>query len=185
VKPALFLTLALALLPGCSLRSSLPILGTVPAFELIAENGQPFHSAQLEGNVWVADFFFTTCNGPCPRMSVQMREVQQATLDLNDIRLLSFTIDPANDTPEVLTAYARRYKALPARWRFLTGPPDALRILSSNTFHLAEVGGSLEHSSRFALIDRKMRIRAYYDTSTTNAIPQLLEDIRKLRNEIL
>ncbi|HAX41348.1 MAG TPA: SCO family protein, partial [Solibacterales bacterium] len=68
---------------------------------------------QLEGNVWVADFFFTTCNGPCPRMSVQMREVQQATLDLNDIRLLSFTIDPANDTPEVLTAYARRYKAIP------------------------------------------------------------------------
>jgi protein SCO1 len=185
MKPASLLLLTLALLPGCSLRSSLPILGTVPPFELTAENGQPFHSSQLEGNVWVADFFFTTCNGPCPRMSVQMREVQQATFSLTDVRLVSISIDPATDTPEVLAAYARRYKAFPQKWRLLTGPTPTLRLLASDTFHLAEVGGSLEHSSRFALIDRKMRIRAYYDTSTTNAIPQLLEDIRKLRSEIL
>lgn len=179
------LALPLAALPGCTLRSSLPLLGVVPPFQLTAENGQPFHSRELEGKVWVADFFFTTCNGPCPRMSTQMRQVQQSTLDLPDVRLLSFTIDPAHDTPEILAAYARRYKAVSSRWRFLTGDPADLRRLSSDTFHLAEVGGSLEHSSRFALIDRKFRIRGYYDTSTTNAIPQLLDDIRKLRKEVL
>jgi protein SCO1 len=170
---------------GCTLRSNLPILGTVPDFELTSETGETFHSSELAGRVWVADFFFTTCNGPCPRMSVQMREVQESTRDLDDVRLLSFTIDPATDTPEVLAAYARRYKADSRRWHFLTGAPVELRRLSSDTFHLAEVGGSLEHSSRFALVDRKGRIRAYYDTSNTNAIPELVRDILKLRKEVL
>jgi protein SCO1 len=184
-RAVLAVCLISAAMAGCTLRSPLPVLGTVPPFELTAESGEAFHSSELDGQVWVADFFFTTCNGPCPRMSVQMREVQEATRDLSDVRMISFTIDPATDTPDVLSAYARRYKANPARWHFLTGEPRALSRLSSDTFHLAEVGGALEHSSRFALVDRKGRIRAYYDTSTTNAIPQLLEDILKLRKEVL
>lgn len=175
----------LALLGGCTLRSSLPILGVVPPFTLTAENGEPFQSGELAGQVWVADFFFTTCNGPCPRMSTQMRQVQEATREWTDVRLISFTIDPATDTPEVLFQYARRYKASPAKWRFLTGAPEELRRLSSDTFHLAEVGGALEHSSRFALIDRKGRIRGYYDTAATNAIAGLVEDIGKVRKEVL
>lgn len=182
VLAALVLCLTAA---GCSLRSNLPVLGVVPPFELTAENGEAFHSAGLAGQVWVADFFFTTCNGPCPRMSVQMRQLQESTRGMTDVRLVSFTIDPTTDTPEVLAAYARRYKADRTRWRFLTGPPQHLRRLSYDTFHLAEVGGSLEHSSRFALVDRKGRIRAYYDTSATNAIPQIVEDILKLRKELL
>lgn len=170
---------------GCSVRSSLPVLGVVPPFALTAENGEAFHSSELAGQVWVADFFFTTCNGPCPRMSVQMRQIQESTRDLSDVRLVSFTIDPATDTPDVLAAYARRYKADTGRWRFLTGSPQDLRLLSYETFHLAEVGGALEHSSRFALVDRKGRIRAYYDTAATNAIPQIIADILKLRKELL
>lgn len=170
---------------GCTLRSSLPVLGVTPPFELTAENGEKFPSAELAGKVWVADFFFTTCNGPCPRMSVQMKQLQEAVRELDDVRLVSFTIDPATDTPAALAAYARRYKADPARWRFLTGAPEELRRLSYDTFHLAEVGGSLEHSSRFALVDRKGRIRGYYDTVAKDAIPQIVADILKLRKEVL
>lgn len=181
----LLLAVLLLAAPACTLRSSLPVLGVVPPFELTAENGEAFRSVELAGQVWVADFFFTTCNGPCPRMSVQMRQLQESTRGLDDVRLVSFTIDPATDTPAVLAAYARRYKADAARWRFLTGPPERLRVLSSDTFHLAEVGGALEHSSRFALIDRKGRIRAYYDTAATNAIPQIVGDILRLRKELL
>lgn len=178
--------LALCLLQaGCSLRSNLPVLGVVPAFELTAENGETFHSAELTGQVWVADFFFTTCNGPCPRMSAQMRQIQESTRDLRDVRLISFTIDHATDTPGVLAAYARRYRADRERWRFLTGASQDLHRLSHGAFRLAETGGALDHSSRFALVDRKGRIRAYYDTSATNSIPRIVADILKLRKELL
>ncbi len=173
-------------LAGCNvLTSGLPDFGTVPAFALTSMDGNRFGSESLAGQVWVADFFFTSCNGPCPRMSVQMRKIQEATKDLDDVRLVSFTIDPKNDSPEVLAAYAKRYKADPDRWYFLTGKPEDLRVLSYDTFHLSEVGGALEHSSRFALVDRKGRIRGFYETTDTNALDQLVEDIAKVRKELL
>jgi len=173
-------------LQGCNaLSSGLPDYGTVPAFTLTSSDGKSFGSEKLSGQVWVADFFFTSCNGPCPRMSVQMRKLQDETRSLENVRLVSFTIDPKNDTPEVLANYAKRYKADPARWYFLTGKPEDLRTLSYDTFHLSEVGGALEHSSRFALVDRKGRIRGFYETTDTNALQQLVEDISKVRKELL
>lgn len=177
---------ALAGLCGCTgLKSGLPELGDVPLFKLTLSSGEPFSSEILGGKVWVVDFFFTTCNGPCPRMSVQMNKLQDAVAELDDVRLLSITIDPANDTPAELAAYARRYRADPGRWYFLTGPAADIRKISYDTFHLSDVGGALEHSSRFALVDRKGRIRGYYETNDPNAIAQLVEDIRKVRKEIL
>lgn len=178
--------LAALLAQGCNvLKSELPDLGNVPAFSLTSQTGEGFNGEQLTGQVWIADFFFTSCNGPCPRMSVQMRKLQEATRELDDVKLVSITIDPANDTPEVLAAYARRYKADPERWYFLTGSPPDLRHLSYDTFHLADVGGALEHSSRFVLVDRKRRIRGYYETTDPNSLTQLVEDIEKVRKEIL
>lgn len=185
-QSSLFLVLSLFALSGCTaLHSGLPEYGSVPSFTLTSQSGESFRGQELLGKVWVADFFFTTCNGPCPRMATQMYKVQQATRDLEDVRLVSFTIDPATDTPEALAAYARRYKADAERWHFLTGPAEELRKLSYDTFHLSEVGGSLEHSTRFALVDRKGRIRGYYDTADTSSIPQLIEDITKVRKEVL
>lgn len=170
-------------LSGC-LSSGLPELGQVPQFHLTGEDGRPFHSsAELTGKVWVADFFFTTCNGPCPRMTALMRKVQDATAEFPDVQLVSFTVDPKTDTPEKLTEYARRFRYNPARWHFLTGPPAELEMLSNDTFHLGGLGP--EHGTRFAVVDRKGRIRAYYETSDSAAIRQLVEDVRKLRKEVL
>lgn len=172
-------------LTGC-LRSNLPDYGTVPPFRLIDQAGQAFESKQrLAGKTWVAAFIFTTCNGPCPRMTAQMRKIQDATRDFADVLLVSFSIDPATDTPPRLAEYATRFKANPARWSFLTGEEAALRTLGVDTFHLADPHEKLAHSSRFALVDRKGRIRGYYDTALAGAVDEIVEDIGKVRKEWL
>jgi protein SCO1 len=107
----------------------LPTFGAVAPFTLTSEAAQNFDSKTLEGKVWVADFIYTSCSGPCPRMGSQMRQVQNAFLTNPDVKLVSFTVDPANDTPQVLADYAKRMKAAPDSWRFLTGPPEQLERL--------------------------------------------------------
>jgi protein SCO1/2 len=182
VKPVLIVILAVAL-SGCSMNPSLPSFGVVPDFELTDQSGRTFGSQKLDGKVWVADFIFTTCAGPCPRMTLQMREVRDQIQKAEDVRLVSFTIDPARDTPEVLHEYGRRYGANPDRWYFLTGPQAELHRLKRNAFRLGDVDGSLEHSTRFVLVDRKSRIRGYYDSSDTEKMRQLVADIRAVVEE--
>src|SRR5262245_49507889 len=94
--------------------------GTVPPFQLTNQNGQPFGSAQLSGKIWIADFIYTTCPGPCPMISSRMSEVQNP-LEKTDVHLVSFSVDPDKDTPRVLRGYAERLQAEPGRWDFLTG----------------------------------------------------------------
>lgn len=170
-------------LTACDRSGPLPVMGDVNAFQLIAQTGQPFDRKSLDGNVWVADFFFTTCTGPCPRMSAQMRQIQNQTADLPGVKLVSFTVDPARDTPEVLTEYARRYQANPARWWFLTGDASVLDGLARHTFKLNNVDGSLVHSTRFVLVDRKGRIRGAYASTDDDFLARLVRDIRKLERE--
>ncbi len=180
------LSFALALcvlLSGCR-KEPLPVYWQVPAFELTAQTGQPFSSAALAGRIWVADFIYTTCPGPCPRMSSQMRGVQAAVQSLPDVKLVSFTVDPKTDTPAVLAAYAVRYHAVPGRWFFLTGEPGVLDNICRNGFKLGNVDGSLEHSTRFVLVDRRSRVRGFYSPAEEDdALPRLLRDIRALERE--
>ena len=168
------------------LSSGLPDLRGVPPFQLTAQDGKPFVSTpELSGKVWVGDFIFTTCHGPCPRMTAQMKKIQDQVKDLTDVELVSFTVDPATDTPEILAEYANRFHADPDHWHFLTGTQAALQKLSYDTFRLGDTGAKLEHSTRFVLIDRKSRIRGYYDTTDPSAIQQVVDDIAKLRKEVL
>ena len=163
---------------------ALEVFKTVPDFTLTASSGSPFqYSAQLKGKVWVADFMFTTCAGPCPRLSTQMRHVQAALSVLPQVKLVSFTVDPANDTPEVLAAYAKRYAADPARWFFLTGPPTTLQMLSMDTFMLSKVDAQMDHSTRIVLVDQQGRVRKYYATSEGFQIPDLVLDVKRLLKE--
>lgn len=171
------------LLASCSKPPPLEVLSTVPDFALTDQTGQPFPSSKLKGKIWVANFIFTNCTGPCPRMTGQMKQVQNAVYALPDVRLISFTVDPERDTPEALTDYARRHKAGTDQWSFLTGPMETLHNLKRNAFLLGDVTGSLEHSTRFALVDRHSRIRAFYDTTEDGAIKRLIRDIRELRGE--
>ncbi len=163
--------------------SKLPVYYEVRAFDLVAQDGRPFHSAVLAGKIWVADFIYTTCPGPCPRMTSQMHQVQEAASKMPDVKLVSFTVDPARDTPPVLADYAKAHGASSEHWYFLTGPEATLQRLDRDDFKLGNLVASLEHSTRFVLVDGKSRIRGYYDTSQSGSIPRLIEDIYALARE--
>ena len=173
---------ALLLLATCSRKTEpLPVFNTVPAFTLVAQSAQPFESArELAGHVWIANFIYTSCPGPCPRMSRQMKQLQTALEAEPAIRLVSFTIDPKNDTPDQLAAYAKRYGADTARWFFLTGEPEALNKLCREAFMLGTVSGNLDHSTRFVLVDRQGRVRQYYDSSDSQSLPALIAAAKAL-----
>ena len=153
------LAVAAAGLIGCAARASLPSLAAVPEFTLTDQSGAAFDSGKaLSGHVWIADFMFTNCPGPCPRMSSQMRQVQDA-LAGTDARMVSLTIDPERDTPPVLSKYASYYSAKPGVWFFLTGDVKTLQNLDRDVFKLGDIDGSLEHSTRFVLVDRDSQVR--------------------------
>jgi protein SCO1 len=161
--------------------------GVVPAFQFINQNGQPFGSAQLAGKIWIADFIYTTCPGPCPMISSRMSELQQP-LEKTDVHLVSFSVDPAKDTPEILRSYGERLQAQPGRWDFLTGPKSAIYRLSHDGFKLAISDGSDAqgipvHSTRLVLVDRHGEIRGYYDAAEADTMTKLLADTNHLLRE--
>lgn len=171
-------------LVGCMRPAPLPVLGEIPPFQLTSETGQVFDSHALDGHVWVADFFFTTCDGPCPMMSSKMHLIQtQTAAEMADVRLISFTVDPEHDTPPVMAEYAKHFKQDPSRWTFLTGATAKLNEVGLRSFKLNPVDGSMEHSTRFTLVDRKGRIRGYYISGDDGFMPKLMHDIRQLEQE--
>ena len=113
-------------------------------------------------------------------MTSQMHQVQDATWRMPDVKLVSFTVDPARDTPPQLTLYAKAHHASPEHWYFLTGPPETLNHLGFDVFKLTRVDGTLQHSTRFVLVDKRSHIRGYYDTSEPGSIPKLVADIHAL-----
>ena len=130
------LSLAAFSLAGCAAHASLPSYSAVPDFTLTDQNGAKFDSAsKLKGMVWIADFIYTTCPGPCPRMSSQMHEVQTALSALDGFRLVSFTVDPEHDTPPVLNDYSKLFQARPGIWFFLTGPQSDFAAPQPRRFH--------------------------------------------------
>jgi protein SCO1/2 len=161
--------------------------GSVPNFELTNQDGQRFGSAQLNGKIWIADFVYSTCPGPCPMISNRMSELQ-TPLAKTDVHLVSFTVDPAKDTPPVLRSYAEMLHAEPGRWDFLTGPQSTIYNLSRDGFKLAVSDGSEDkgipvHSTRMILVDRHEQIRGYYDATEADAITRLIADTNHLLRE--
>ncbi len=161
--------------------------GTVPSFQLVNQNGQAFGSARLAGKIWIADFIYTTCPGPCPMISSRMSELQKP-LEKTDVHLVSFSVDPEKDTPEVLRGYAEKLQAEPARWDFLTGPKSTIYKLSHDGFKLAVSDGSDAeeipvHSTRMVLVDRHGQIRGYYDAAEADAMTKLVADTNHLLRE--
>ncbi len=175
---------------AASVRESatLPDLGTLPDFALVERDGSTVTLETLRGEVWVADFVFTHCAGPCPLLSAKMSRLQKAVADLEDVRLVSFTVDPERDTPEVLAEYSQHYKADAQRWLFLTGPKEPLYRLVGEGFLLAVDDGGpgaglVTHSTRFVLVDRQGHIRGYYDGAEPGTVEQIVPDIRLLLSE--
>ena len=177
-------SLAFALLAGCTKKTAAVDYGPAPEFILTERSNRKVTKQDLAGKVWVADFIFTHCAGACPAMSSHMRKLQDQLFA--DIRLVSFSVDPGNDTPEVLTEYANRYGADRDRWLFLTGDPEGVQKLSVGGFKLALDPSSgteaepITHSSRFVLVDRSGNIRGYYGTEEPTALDHLVKDANNL-----
>jgi protein SCO1 len=176
--------LAVACTPNRSTIEVIPDYGRVPEFSLTESSGRTVSLKDLHGKVWVADFIFTSCAGTCPMMSGQMRKMQDALP--REIQMVSFTVDPARDTPAVLDGYAKKYGADPQRWMFLTGDRQSLYDLSIKGFKLAldDTQGTeaepITHSSRFVLVDRNGQIRGYYSGTEEADLKRLADDVRKL-----
>ncbi len=164
---------------GCAKRPALPVFNTVPAFTLTDQTGAAFDGGRLSGKIWVANFMFTSCTATCPRQSTILQRVQQETA----ADLVSFTVDVARDTPEVLAAFAKRYGADAARWHFLTGAAETLNRLAFGVFQVGNVDGKLEHSSRLLLVDSKRAYRGNYPITGEENINRLLADIKQLEEE--
>jgi protein SCO1/2 len=159
----------------------------LPDFTLTERSGQPLRLADLAGKVWVADFFYTTCPGPCPMLTSRLSEVQKALGAEPGVRLVSISVDPEKDTPEVLKTYADRFHAS-ERWLFCTGPKDAIYSLARDGFKLpiadapAE-GGQITHTTRLILVDKAGTVRGFYEGTDAARIEQLVRDIRRLLDE--
>jgi protein SCO1 len=174
----------LLLLTGCAGSATIPDYSAAPDFSLTERSQRTVTRKDLDGQVWVADFIFTHCAGICPTMSANMQKLQ--ALLPKEVRLVSFSVDPYNDTPQVLTEYANRYNADAERWLFLTGDAEAMQKLSVGGFKLAldPTGGTeaepITHSSRFVLVDRQGHIRGYYGMEEVDALDRLVTDVKRL-----
>lgn len=167
----------------------LPVLKQVPAFSLTERSGRIVTPDDFLGSVWVANFFFTSCNGPCPELSLRMRSLQEGLGRFSGgARLVSFSVDPTFDTPAVLSAYATRYSADPKLWWFLTTTDEAtMHTLVKEGFLQTvlprTVASQIIHTTQILLIDKRGRIRASYDGLDPESKGRVLRDIKRLLSE--
>jgi protein SCO1/2 len=188
-----FLAFVLAVVMGFSMwRGSerrdverLPVIRAVPDFTLTDQDGNTVTKNDLRGKIWIADFIFTRCKGPCPLMTARMLEMQRALVKAPEIKLVSVTVDPEYDTPEVLKAYAAGNKADPDRWKFLTGDKAVIEKLVTEGFmqHLAEENGEPVHGTIFLLVDGNGMVRSARMLEDPELIPRILTDTGNLMRE--
>jgi protein SCO1/2 len=163
----------------------LQVLARLPEFRLVNRDGRQIGSAELAGKPFIADFVFTSCPGVCPVLSKRLGELARE-LPLEQVNLVSFTVDPENDTPAALAAYAEKLAA-PPQWYFLTGEKAALYALIRGGFQLvvddskqAAASDPILHSNRFVLVDGDGQIRGYYNAFEPAEVDQLRLDLRRL-----
>lgn len=176
--------------PLVPVGENLPALFRLPDFNLTNMLGDSVGLEDLKGEVWVASFFFTECPGPCPYISSRMAELQERFEGVGGVRMVSFSLDPDQDSPEILQAYAETYGADPDRWWFLTGDREEIHTLSREGFRLTveeaenpeDIAdfGKFIHSTRIVLVDSRGVVRGYYDSYNRHDLEQLVEDAKAL-----
>lgn len=172
----------------------LQIFSAVPEFSFVETNGRRITLAELKGKVWLVNFIYTNCPDTCPVQSAQMRQIQEDFQNEKDLRLVSITVDPTRDTPQVLSQYAKRFSADPARWFFLTEEKETIYKFAQDGFRLgavelphenrSESGATHTHSPRFVLIDRDAQIRGYYVSTDAEAMKRLSRDLKVLLGDV-
>ena len=161
-------------------QEPLPVIGSIPEFEFIDSEGQSVNLNTLKGKVWVADFIFTTCTMACPIMTGNMNTIHKKYKKNDDLRLVSISVYPEYDTPEVLKEYASQYDANTDKWHFLTGKETAVKNVIKNGFKIGDYEDIIFHSEKFALVDKNGMIRSYYNGMKTEDMDKLKKDINRL-----
>jgi protein SCO1/2 len=173
--------------------SELKRINIVPPFALTERSGRTITNSDLFGRIWVADFVYTTCPGPCPLVTASMAKVQEAVAHDPLVQLVTFTVDPQNDTAPVLAAYADHFGADKSRWWFLTGTEKSIYTLIRNGFFQPvedntgkppeEGQFKVTHSTQFALVDVNGTVRGFYDGVGPDGRADLLKAIKILEKE--
>ena len=161
-------------------QEPLPVIGSIPEFEFIDSEGQSINLNTLKGKVWVADFIFTTCTMACPIMTDNMNTIHKKYKKNDDLRLVSISVYPEYDTPEVLKEYASLYNANTDKWHFLTGKEATVKNVIKNGFKIGDYEDIIFHSEKFALVDKNGMIRSYYNGMKTEDMDKLKKDINRL-----
>jgi protein SCO1/2 len=162
---------------------------TIPYFYFLNDDSVIVKSTEMEGKVWVVDFFFTTCPTICPTMTKNMQKLNAATKDLHDeLQFISISINPQHDTPSILKRYREHYKATASNWQFFTGKEAETHQLGIENFQIfagrdEESEGGYAHSGAFTLVDKEGYVRGVYLGTDEKQVIQLEKDIRKLLKE--
>ena len=157
-----------------------PILGSIPPFEFVDSDGKVVSKDNLLGKVWGADFIFTTCTMACPVMTGNMNLIHKSFKNNDQVRIVSISVYPEYDTPEILKEYASRYNANTNRWHFLTGPEENVKHVIKNGFKMGDYEDIIFHSEKFALVDKNGNIRGYYNGIKTDDMKTLKKDMKVL-----
>src|SRR5262245_7502048 len=176
---------------GASAGGELAVVGQVPDLAFTDQTGAAVRTADLAGRGLIANFIFTRCPTVCPVTSLKMKRLGERLAGDQGVALLSISVDPEHDTPAVLRAYAAHYGADPAHWRFLTGDAGAIRRAVEEGFKLeverrgdkADGTPDIVHDLHFVLLDRRLRIRGYYDSDDPERLDALVRDACRLARE--
>jgi len=180
-------------------KMELPVIGQVADFTLTNQDGNISTLADLTNHVWLADIVFTRCAGPCPRMTQQMKSVEDLLLKESDARLVTLTTDPEFDTPEQLKKFGGHFGADFSRWTFLTGEKLQIGLLAANSLKLAaqpvkpgdqkDAADLFIHTTIFTVVDKHARLRGSFETAgdgvdwTNDVLPKIIATVHQLEDE--
>ena len=160
----------------------------IPPFKFTSQDGEPVTNETFKDDIYVVDFIFTKCPNVCPKMTSQMTRVQDAFENNDEVKILSHTVDPKNDSAEVLNDYAAEYRAKKGKWYFVTGAKKELYDIARNGYYVTAVegdGGKTDfiHTEKFVLVDQNRHIRGYYNSLDPEEIDRLIVEIKVLLYE--
>ena len=158
---------------------------TIADFSFTNQNGKTVTQKDYEGKIYVADFFFTTCQSICPKMTANMVDVQKAILNNPKVMLLSHTVTPEIDSVSVLKKYAIEKGVIDSKWNLVTGDKKDIYFIARKSYLAVKTGKPEElydmvHTENFVLVDRKRRVRGFYDGTNPDEIKKLIDDIKWL-----
>jgi protein SCO1 len=161
-------------------------------FSLTDRSGRVVTRSDLEGKILVVDFLFTSCSETCPVVNRQMAQIQQLTTNEPEVKLVSLTVDPRDDTPDVLAKYGQTFGADTNRWLFLTGDKAALYSLIGQSFLAKDqddpfgyMPGNFSHTERIAVMDSEGKLRGYFDGLNQNTAGAVVDEIEQMKKEKL